>query len=207
MRSPDRERTALRRAVLVAAVLCAGLIAGRATAPDRTPARAPAAATPRVAHESRTTPRSWAAVQAATKFLGSLRWRVLVDDNRRRRVIARFATAAFADELQLHLARGLRDLRAAVSAGPVIARPAFLGYRVNRFSSGRASISVWGMAVFGSRAYEPVSQWATSTLDLVRHGDGWKVAGMRDAPGPSPQWSVEELAAEASTFTEYRDVP
>jgi hypothetical protein len=82
-----------------------------------------------------------------------------------------------------------------------------IGYRVDRFTRWRAVVSVWGMALFGTASYEPVSQWATSTVDLVWQRDTWRVAAMRNRRGPSPRWSIEELAHSAASFDEYRHVP
>jgi hypothetical protein len=94
-----------------------------------------------------------------------------------------------------------------VATAPVVVRRAFLGYRVARFTARLAAVSVWGMALFGSGAYEPVSQWATSTLDLVWQDRTWKVAAIRNRPGPSPQWSIAELAPGVASFEEYGHVP
>ena len=83
------------------------------------------------------------------------------------------------------------------SAMPVVARPVppRLPRRALYLRDARV-VSVWGMALFGSGAYEPVTQWATSTLQLAWQRGAWKVAAMRSRPGPSPRWSIEELARD-----------
>lgn len=166
---------------------------------------------PGVAH-SGAAPRSGeatrdGAVAAATAFLGTLRWRVLIDDARRLAVVKRFAATGATQALENVVSRGIDDLRRAVRSEPVVVRPVPVGYRVDGFSPPRAAVSVWGMALFGSRTYEPVSQWATSTIDLVWQRGAWKVAEMRNRGGPSPRWSIEELANGAASFDEYRHVP
>jgi hypothetical protein len=146
-------------------------------------------------------------VAAATAFLDSMPWRVLISDERRRDVIRRLAVGTAQERLDGYLAQGVGDVRRVVRAAPVVARPVTIGYRVERFSGRRATVSVWGLALFGSAAYEPVSQWATSTLKLVWQRDAWKVAAIRNRSGPSPRWSIEELAAETASFRRYRHVP
>ena len=122
-------------------------------------------------------------------------------------VVGRFAARGARSRLEQGVSRGIVDLRSAVAATPVVARPVFLGYRVTKFTPDRTTVSVWGMALFGSAEYEPVSQWATSTFDLVWQNGAWKVAAMRSRPGPSPRWSLTELAREIGSFHEYRHVP
>ena len=147
------------------------------------------------------------AVAAGTAFLQALPWWVLVDDERRGAVVRRFAAAGATPALDVRVSRGIRGLRDAVAVTPVVARPVLMGYRLSRFTFDRATVSVWGMALFGSGAYEPVSQWATTTLDVVWQRGTWKVASMRNRPGPSPRWSIEELARGVAAFDEYRHVP
>jgi hypothetical protein len=122
-------------------------------------------------------------------------------------VVRRFAATDAGPTVDAGLSHGIADVRQAVAATPVVVRTAFLGYRVGRFTERRASLSIWGMALFGSGAYEPVSQWATSSMDLVWQRGTWKVASIRHRPGPSPQWSISELARPGASFEEYRHVP
>ncbi len=68
-------------------------------------------------------------------------------------------------------------------------------------------MSVWGMALFGSGAYEPVTQWSTSTFDLVWQATAWKLTAMRSRPGPSPNSSLTDLARYDGAFHAYRYVP
>lgn len=197
--------------VLVVAFFVFGAIVGRSTGPGdhlvRGAARRPDARAA-VEPSSRRPPRTRAgAVAVATSFLDALRWTVLVDDRRRRAVVRRFGAAGAGPTLDVGVSQGIADVRQAVAVTPVVVRPAFLGYRVERFATRRASVSVWGMALFGTGAYEPVSQWATSSVELVWQRGTWKVASIRNRPGPSPQWSVSELARPVASFAEYRHVP
>lgn len=191
--------------IAIAAVMLAlGVAFGRASGPGEfgsspSPARG---ATAEVSGRTRA-----GAVATATGFLGALRWPVLVDDERRRAVVARFAATGARSMLDERVSRGAAALRRVVESSPVVARPVFVGYRIAKFSPRRATVSVWGMALFATGAYPPVSQWSTSTFDLAWQDGAWKVAAMRSRPGPSPRWSVMELAREVPAFEEYRHVP
>lgn len=185
-------------------LLALGAVIGRATGP-REAASFPSPARGATAEVSRRTRAG--AVATATGFLGALRWHVLVDDERRRAVVAHFAATGARSTLDERVSRGVAALRRVVESIPVVARPVFVGYRVAKFSRRRATVSVWGMALFATGAYPPVSQWSTSTFDLAWQDGAWKVAAMRSRPGPSPRWSVTELAREVPAFEEYRHVP
>ena len=195
--------------VCAVAVFAIGAIVGRATSPDHLPGRRATvpASQPRTEGSHQSPRTRIGAVAAATGFLDALRWTVLVDRERRLATVKRFAAVGASPSVEGQLTPGVRGVRDAVRTPPVVARPVFIGYRVRRFTPRRATVSVWGMALFGSGVYEPVTQWATSTLDLVWQDGAWKIAGMRGSPGPSPRWSIEELARDASSFDEYRHVP
>ena len=192
---------------VAAASFAAGAFTSRSTAPSGDGTVAERSVTHLRAAAPSAKPTTAGAVSAATAFLGALRWRVLVDDERRRAEIRRFGATGATRALENVVSRGIEDVRRAVRAAPVVVRPVPIGYRVDRFSPPRAAVSVWGVALFGSGTYEPVSQWATSTIDLVWQRDAWKVAAMRNRGGPSPRWSIEELADGAASFDEYRHVP
>ena len=198
-------------AALAAAFFAIGVTTGRSTGSSDQVARTSAqaiGASKKAGSASRPPLRTRdGAVAAATAFLQALPWRVLVDDERRAAVVTRFAAAGAGSALDLRVSLGIQGVRDAVAVAPVVARPVFMGYRVSGFTLNRATVAVWGMALFGSGAYEPVSQWATSTLDLVWQRGGWRVASMRNRPGPSPRWSIEELARAVRSFEEFRHVP
>jgi hypothetical protein len=147
------------------------------------------------------------AIAAATAFLAALEWQVLLDDKRRLATVERFATTGARTTLDSVVSRGIEYIRQAVRVAPVVVRPVPIGYRVDSFRPRRAVVSVWGMALFGTGTYEPVSQWATSTVDLAWQRGAWKVAAMSNRRGPSPRWSIEELAHHEASFDDYRHVP
>lgn len=152
-------------------------------------------------------PTARGAVSAAIAYLDALTWDVLIDDARRRRAIRARATTAAATELDAELAAPAEALRGAVTRPPVVARSAFLGYRIARFDEHRASVRVWGVALFGTGAYEPTTQWSTSDIGLVWSRDRWLVDGIRSRGGPSPDSPVSALARRARDFREVRHVP
>ena len=206
-----RGRSRGGRLGIVAGVVAASFVAGALVSRSTAPSGDGAVATRSVAHAGAASaprkPTTHRAVAAATAFLAALRWRVLIDDKRRLSELRRFAATGATRALENVVARGMEDVRRAVRSAPVVVRPVPIGYRVDRFEPPRATVSIWGMALFGSGAYEPVSQWATSTVELAWQHGAWKIAAMRNRGGPSPRWSIEELADGAASFDEYRHVP
>jgi hypothetical protein len=82
-----------------------------------------------------------------------------------------------------------------------------LGFRVLRATDRRAVVRVWGMALFGSRAYPPTTQWSTSELTLVWTRDRWLVDAVESRGGPSPSAGVQARARRARGLEEVRHVP
>lgn len=198
MTARHRSATAARIAGLVTVAIL-GFLFGRASAAPRSNAQSDAVA--------ETRPTRAGAVAAATQYLAALRWNVLVDDQRRLRVIERHAVPEAASQLDAELAVLAEGLRAAVTRPPVVARSTVLGYRVGSFSERRAVVAVWGMALFGTGAYQPTTQWSTSTLELTWSRDRWLVAAVTSRGGPSPGSRVGTLASAARRFREVRHVP
>jgi hypothetical protein len=156
---------------------------------------------------SRAAPTRQAAVMAAIGYLRALRWDVLVDDARRRKAIEERATAEAAPRLDAELAAPAEALRGAVTRPPVVARSAVLGYRVERQENERASVRIWGMALFGSGAYSPTTQWSTSDIGLVWADGRWLVDDVRSVGGPSPASRVRTLARASHNLREVRCAP
>jgi hypothetical protein len=148
-----------------------------------------------------------AAVRAAVDYLQALRWDVLIDADRRRKAIAGRATPKAARQLDAELAAPAEAVRAAVTRPPVVARAAVLGYRVKLDDGGRAEVRIWGMALFGTGAYAPTTQWSTSDVSLVWAGERWLVDGVRSRGGPSPDSPLETLVRSDRALREVRHVP
>ena len=154
-----------------------------------------------------TGPSPRTAVTAALTYLDALSWDVVIDDDRRLKTISSLAVESAATELDAELAAPAEALRAAVSEGPVVARRAVLGYRLAGFSHERASVSVWGMALFATGTHPPTSQWSTSRIELVWSADRWRVTDVVSEGGPSPDSRLSVLVAAARDFRELNDAP
>jgi hypothetical protein len=198
---PAISRHRVRRGLLVGlVVLLAGSVfigwPGAGSSPRRSPQPASSPA-----------PTADGAVTAALEYLAALRWDVLVDETRRKRIIDRRAAPQAAPELDAQLAAPSEALRAAVTDGPVIARTAVLGYRVDRFERRQATVSIWGMALFGSGAYRPATQWSTSRVRLVWRRSRWLIDGLKSHGGPAPDFPLRTLVRAGRRFRELRHVP
>jgi hypothetical protein len=189
-----------RHAYWLLAVAAAGILGVLVGGGSNRPAGAP-----RDPAETGPSPRT--AVIAALSYLDALRWDVVIDDDRRLETISSHAAEDSAAELDAELAAPAETLRAAVSKGPVVARRAVLGYRLESFSRDRASVSVWGVALFATGVYPASSQWSTSQIDLVWSSNQWRVVDLASEGGPSPESRLSTLAAAARDFRELNDAP
>jgi hypothetical protein len=185
-------------AVVVAAVI--GILIGRTSVSS---ADRPL----RVSQSPSEAPSRRSAAVAAIEYLEALRWDVLVDDARRRRAIETRATPEAAPQLEAELLAPAEALRSAINRPPIVARTAVLGYRVRRLDESRASVRIWGMALFGTGSYEPTTQWSTSDVALVWSGARWLVGGVESRGGPTPSTPVRALAHATRDLREVRHVP
>jgi hypothetical protein len=185
-------------AVAVAAVV--GILIGRTSVSS-------ADRPTRLSQRSSDAPTRRSAALAAIDYLHSLRWDVLVDATQRRRAIEAQATPQAAPKLEAELVAPAQALRAVISRPPIVARTAVLGYRVKRLDDSRASVRIWGMALFGTGAYEPTTQWSTSDVALVWSGRRWLVGGVESHGGPTASTPVRALARATRDLHEVRHVP
>lgn len=193
-------RSSIGQVGAIVAVAMVGALIGRASASVADPEHGQATSA-----ESSATARS--AAVAAIGFLDALRWNVVINETERPRVLSNRATSRAADELDGELVAAAAGLSEAVAESPVVARTAVLGYRVLHSDGRRASVRVWGFALFGTGSYEPATQWSTSDLELVWSYDRWLVDGVESRGGPSPSSGVHALARRARGLREVRDVP
>jgi hypothetical protein len=197
-RSSMRRRLPVGVVVVAAALL--GILIGRASVSN--------ADRPAQASETQSeSPSRRTAALAAIDYLAALRWEVLVDNARRRRAIETRATPPAAPQLEAELVAPAEALRGALSRPPVVARTAVLGYRVRRIDELQASVRIWGMALFGTGAFEPTTQWSTSDVALVWSGRRWLVNGVKSHGGPTPSTPVRALARATRDLREVRHVP
>jgi hypothetical protein len=147
------------------------------------------------------------AVVTATEFLTAIDLAVLLDDDRRDRVLARFATPAALDALRRTFAAEKRRVIASYRKPPRLARAALAGYRVEKLTESEAGVSIWAATIGGSGGFPPAAGWSTTTVKLSWDGERWKVSDVHDEPGPSAEWPIEALAQEVRAFEEYRHAP
>ena len=111
----------------------------------------------------------------ATAFVTALDLEVLLDDERRERIIARFAAPATREDLSETYAAEKRRVIGSYRASPRFARAALAGYRVDEFSPTQASVSIWAATIGGSGTFPPSAGWSTTTVRLTRVAKAWKV--------------------------------
>ena len=132
------------------------------------------------------------AIAAAATYVSELDGSVLLDSSRLRRTVDRIASAQARPNLVAAYEQAVTQARerlglATVPAPVVILRAAPVGYRVDSYSSGRATISIWRVGIVGSGAtVDPQQSWATETVTLLWQRGAWKVSGFSSTPGPTP---------------------
>jgi hypothetical protein len=146
---------------------------------------------------------------ALTYAAASQRWLYLSDAEVRTEV-AEISTAQAAGRLGEQVLADVRQARKRLgsSPGPVwwIVRP--LAVKVDRDGGGAMTVSVWLVTVLSAeQVAAPQAEWLTVTID-VEWADGWRVAGVRDRPGPTPAsgprdqpWNAVPFAGALSGFT------
>lgn len=137
-----------------------------------------------------------AAAQAITAFDGD----VLLEPVRLHAVVTRIASAASRARLIEAFNQASAQTRAKLGADTVprpviVLRSIPIGYRVERFSAGEATVAVWYVGIVGSGAtVQPQQSWRTQIVTLTWEGDAWKVSSFESAAGPTPPLSTAEIA-------------
>lgn len=217
--TPTARPRSLTSVVVVAAVagvamlLAAVLLIGPATstdtaeAPSSRPAVAPAQARSAPAAAPQSEPTANTAVAAAARYLYELTVPALSDPERFDRVAARLSAPGRSETVRAAFGATDASVSRALGGRWRVLRSAPVGYRIERFTRGSASIALWTVTLAGSAQLPPQAQWRTLTMDLVWTDRGWRVAGGSGIGGPSPATSIELLAAEAHTFKVLRHAP
>ncbi len=197
-----RRRRILAAFGLLALALALGLALGRWSAPapegdpeavasgPSAPVTEPASAGPAQRTTGARTPEG-AARAAATALRSLADPRLLHDSERRRRVVGAIARPGYRAELLPLFDRTygyLADLLGAPAReGDVVLRMTPLGYRVESYGAGRASVAVWQLTVLATPEREPIGAWSTSRAELIWADGGWRVERFgSDVPGPAP---------------------
>jgi hypothetical protein len=167
------------------------------TVPSTTPApRPPATVSP--------APTRAGAVSAAARAITAFNGDVLLDPSRLQQVVARIASAESRVQLTAAFEQASAETRSKLGAGtapaPVIVlRSVPVGYRLERFSSGHATVAVWYVGIVGSGAtVQPQQSWRTEVVSLVWERRTWKVSSFRSTDGPTPPLSTAEVPATAA---------
>ena len=90
---------------------------------------------------------------------------------------------------------------------PSVLRGAPLGYRIDDYRDGMASVAIWSVAIAGAAGQRPQAQWRTLVIDLAWTSRGWRVTNGGGIDGPSPSTSQPELAAQAAGFKAFSYAP
>lgn len=148
-------------------------------------------------------PTRAAAVAAAAHSITAFDGDVLLHPTRLRAVVARIASTESRAELTAAFNEASVQTRTKLGAGtapaPVIVlRSVPVGYRIERFSSGSATVAVWYVGIVGSGAtVQPQQSWRTQVVSLVWEEGAWKVDSFRSSTGPTPPLSTAEVPGSA----------
>jgi hypothetical protein len=160
------------------------------------------------------------AVSAASAFVAALSGQAILDPATARRTLTAIASSASREDLarayESAAAQARDQLGVRTASDPdVVLRASSVGYRVDGFHRGAATVSVWRVGIVGSGGtVSPRQSWRTETLSLVWEDGTWKVDALRSSPGPTPPLArgnvtpSGELFATIPTFEEFtRELP
>ena len=142
------------------------------------------------------------AVKAAARTITAFDGDILLEPVRLRAVVARIASAASRARLVEAFAQASAQTRAKLGADTVptpviVLRSIPIGYRVERYSVGTATIAIWYVGIVGSGAtVQPQQSWRTQIVTLVWEGGAWKVSSFESSSGPTPPLSTAETAEQ-----------
>lgn len=208
-------RRRLARLAGILLVLAIAFVLGRMSAPAST--AVPQPPTPESAasetnsaptearHPHREPTRADAARFAAEALSSLADAQLLSDAGLRRTVVARIAEPQYRAELRPLFDRTYRylgDLLGDASGdGQVVLRMAPVGYRVEAFGNGRATVAVWQVTLLATPDRAPIAAWATSRAEVSWGQDGWRVERFGvDSPGPTPSVLAPAAGTPAAAF-------
>jgi hypothetical protein len=190
--------------IVALAVLGSVLVIMLATRGPGSGGSAPSAPTPSPASGA---PTREGAVMTAIAALYGLSAPAVIDRQRFRVVLQRVAAPGSRARVAALFGAVEPAVAAAFRRRPRVLRGAPLGYRLERYSTTAASVSIWTVALAASPGFAPQSQWRTVRVDLTWTDAGWKVTGGRGANGPAPSTPLPALAVGAAGFRELSHVP
>ena len=146
------------------------------------------------------------AARSAAHALSSLADpRLLTSREARRAAVAAFSAPSYRAELDPLFDRTYAYLTQVLEAphrrGGVILQMTPLGYRVEAFSSRRATVAVWQVTLLATPERAPIAAWSTSRAELVWSGGRWRVERFgTDTPGPVPNVTAPATTAAPADF-------
>jgi hypothetical protein len=167
------------------------------TTPVTTANERPAASRPTLAQKMPTRERAIAAAaQSITAFDG----KVLLEPARLHAVVEHIASAGSRSRLIETFDQASVQTRASLGADTVphpviVLRSVPIGYRVEQFSSNRATVAIWYVGIVGSGAtVQPQQSWRTQVVSLMWEHGAWKVSSYESSSGPTPPLSTAAVA-------------
>jgi hypothetical protein len=213
--TPERRPPRRRLAVVGAAVLLVaiGVTVGRLTdsRPDGGVAEPATGSEPSVHEAVEPRPESTVrtregAARAAARALSSLAdARLLEYRGARRAVVAQIAPSGYRHELDPLFERTYDYLAGMLGAparrGEVVLRMTPVGYRVEAFTSRRATVAVWQVTLLATPERAPIAAWSTSRAELAWSRGRWRVERFGvDTPGPVPSVTAPAAPTGAREF-------
>jgi len=147
------------------------------------------------------------AVAAAARSITAFAGHVLLEAAQLRTVVARIAGRASRARLTKAFEEASAQTRAKLGADTVprpviVLRAVPVGYRLEHYSSDRATVAVWYVGIVGSGAtVQPQQSWRTQTVSLVWEDGDWKVSSFASSAGPTPALATPETEAPGELFT------
>jgi hypothetical protein len=161
---------------------------------------------PHIATEPRAPSRA-GAVRAAVSALYALSGPAITDRRKFSTAVERLAAPGAADHIRAVFGDTDPEIVAAFRRKPSVLRGAPLGYRIDDYRDGMASVAIWSVAIAGAAGQRPQAQWRTLVIDLAWTSRGWRVTNGGGIDGPSPSTSQPELAAQAAGFKAFSYAP
>jgi hypothetical protein len=149
---------------------------------------------------ARQEPTRAGAIAAAARSITAFDGEVLLEPARLRRVVERIASVASSARLIAAFDQASAQTRAKLGADTVpkpviLLRSVPVGYRVERFSVGAATVAVWYVGIVASGAtVQPQQSWRTQIVTLVWEDGAWKVSSFESSPGPTPPLSTADVS-------------
>ncbi len=146
------------------------------------------------------------AARSAARALSSLADPRLVASRQARRVaVAAFAPPIYRAELAPLFDRTYGYLAGILGTSArrreVVLRMTPLGYRVEAYTTRRATVAIWQVTLLATPERAPIAAWSTSRAELVWSGGRWRVERFgTDTPGPVPSVTAPTTTAAPDDF-------